>query len=208
MNGCAGKDFLMAIKVNNLNLAFGDKLVLDGFSMEFPESGVVALIGPSGCGKTSLLRVICGLQKPDSGTVEDAFNPSLMFQDDRLFPWLDARRNIAEVSDRQTAERLLSQLGLEDEITAKPDTLSGGMRRRVALARAIAYGGGALLLDEPFKGMDDGLKESVYKLIIAESKSRVVIVVTHDENEARALGADIVRFTGPPLQLVQYNINS
>lgn len=131
--------------VKHLSVAFGDKKVLDNFSLELPEGGIIALSGPSGCGKTTLMRVLAGLQKPDSGTVEgvDPEQTVILFQENRLLPWRSVRQQITDVlpwERRGEAEDWLALVELEGEGDSRPDQLSGGMQRRLALARAIALG--------------------------------------------------------------------
>ena len=123
------------IRIEDLSVAFGGKQVLDGFSLELPDTGVTALSGPSGCGKTTLLRVLSGLQRPESGRVLGLApeETALLFQENRLLPWRTVEQHIADVLPR--ARR-------------------GETGRWLALARALACGGGLYLLDEPFTGVD------------------------------------------------------
>ena len=145
------------IQISNLTLAYGDKLVLDRFSLTLPDTGVTVLSGPSGCGKTTLMRCIAGLERPQNGTVS-GIAPSetaFLFQEDRLFPWRTVEQHLTDVlpkSRRGEADRWLALAGLEAEKTALPAALSGGMKRRLALVRALALGGKLYLLDEPSPG--------------------------------------------------------
>ncbi len=123
------------IQISNLTLAYGDKLVLDRFSLTLPDTGVTVLSGPSGCGKTTLMRCIAGLERPQNGTVS-GIAPSetaFLFQEDRLFPWRTVEQHLTDVlpkSRRGEADRWLALAGLEAEKTALPAALSGGMKRR------------------------------------------------------------------------------
>lgn len=152
------------LEINDLSVSFGDKRVLAGFSMT-AGAGITALSGPSGCGKTTLLRVLAGLQKPDSGTVTgvSADNSVLLFQENRLLPRLNTRGQLAALlprSARAAAEEWLAFAELTGEGESPVEQLSGGMQRRLALARACAVAKAAsqgdiwLLLDEPFAGVD------------------------------------------------------
>ena len=147
------------IGLRDITVRFGDKLVLDRFSLDIPAQGLTALSGPSGCGKTTLLRVMAGLTAPGGGAVSgiDPGRTAFLFQEDRLLPWRTASQHIADVLPRPRrgeAARWLAFAELEGEGGAYPAALSGGMARRLALARCAALGGGLLLLDEPFAGGD------------------------------------------------------
>jgi len=177
------------IEFRNVSLRFGEKLVLRDFSANIPLSGVTAVRGPSGAGKTTLFRLLLGLQKPDAGTIRglERLRPAVVFQEDRLLPWASALENIALVSDESRAETALAAVGLAGSENLLPRELSGGMKRRVAVARALAYGGDILLLDEPFSGLDDEAKRVCAGAILAARLP--VLVITHDEGEAELLGA-------------------
>ncbi|MBQ9045646.1 MAG: ATP-binding cassette domain-containing protein [Oscillospiraceae bacterium] len=147
------------MKLTDLSFSYGEKTIFRDLTLSLPDAGVTALSGPSGCGKTTLLRLIAGLETPDSGTIEcpPPSEIALMFQEDRLIPRLAARRQIALVRPKgHPAEHWLEAVGLGAELDTAPESLSGGMRRRLALARCLAYGQDKrlLLLDEPFTGVD------------------------------------------------------
>ena len=173
------------IRINNISKAFGEKQVLRNVSADIPDTGIFAICAPSGSGKTTLLKILCSLDSPDSGTIEGIENKklSVVFQEDRLLPWCTALENVELVCDEKRAKELLKSVELEDDINKKPNELSGGMCRRVALARALAFNGDILLLDEPFKGLDKDLKERIFKLVADYAKNHTVILITHDEEE-------------------------
>jgi NitT/TauT family transport system ATP-binding protein len=169
--------------------------VLSGISLTLPENGAVALVGPSGSGKTTLLRVLAGLERPKDGQVEGLSGKrvTMVFQEDRLLPWYSAFENVLlalpdTMPDRErVARNWLSCMELADAADQLPAELSGGMCRRVALARALAYGGDILLLDEPFNGLDDALRSRVAAHI--KNAAPLIVLVTHDEAEAALFDA-------------------
>jgi ATPase subunit of ABC transporter with duplicated ATPase domains len=173
----------MSIELVKLNFAFDTLPVLEDFSLELPPAGLVCLAGPSGCGKTSLLFVLAGLRRPSSGLIHglELQRISLLFQEDRLLPWLTAAENVALVLPSGRAEEArpwLEMVELTAEAEQLPRDLSGGMRRRVALARALAYVGDILLLDEPTNGLDVNTLRALEDAI--DSFAGVSLVISHD----------------------------
>ena len=181
------------IVVDSLSFAYGDKQLFDGLSLSF--GGVSCITGLSGCGKTTLLRLLAGLEKPQSGTIAGvADRVSFMFQEDRLLPWSSARENVAaalSADEADNAESWLKKVELEDCLSSYPGNMSGGQTRRVALARALAYRGGVLILDEPFKGFDPELTRRMAGLILSQNVP--VIASVHSLEEIGLLGGDIIR---------------
>ena len=190
------------MRVVNLNKRYGDKVVFRDFSASFAQGKITAIMGPSGCGKTTLLRLLLGLEKPDSGEI---YLPSgkivAVFQEDRLSEPLSAVANIRLVCPAMThtvARDLLLALGFKEEDCGKPvSTLSGGMRRRVAIARALAPNPDAVILDEPFSALDAETKQTVMALLKQRLVGKTVLFVTHDEREAQSFADEIFFF---PLQ--------
>lgn len=194
------------IECKNLVLRYGEKTVLDRFSLTLPETGVVCLLGPSGCGKTTLLRVLAGLEQPESGEINglNGKRIGVLFQEDRLLEHLTARQNIALVlpdRDSPLPDRILEELGMAGEGDRYPADLSGGMRRRVAIGRALAYDGDLLLMDEPFQGLDLALKCRIIELIQARYKNRLIVMITHDPYEAARMADVAFQAEGLPLYL-------
>ncbi len=180
-----------AIRITNITKSFGRGFVLKDFS-ENLYPGVNCVLGPSGCGKTTLLRILAGFLKPDSGEITGVSGKSLsmVFQEDRLLPWLSAKENISIVSKSTDAEFLLDQLELLSAADKRVSQLSGGMKRRVAFLRALSVDFDILLMDEPFKGLDARIRQKAMDLLKRESRNRerVVVLVTHDPYEADYLG--------------------
>ncbi len=177
------------IRVEKIYKSYGEKQVLSNLSFFMEYGGVYRIIGGSGCGKTTLLRLICGLEKPDSGIITGAKREdiSYLFQEDRLLPWLSAVKNVEIASRdknrRALAEKLLSELGLDKEkdLRLLPSELSGGMSRRVAIARALIRDAKILILDEALRGLDDENRARCAEVIGRYSKGKTVIFVTHGD---------------------------
>lgn len=191
-------------KVENLTVQYGGTAVLENFSAEFPDGGVTAVSGRSGCGKTTLLAVLLGLLRPDGGTVSGFRQPSAVFQEDRLLPFLSAEKNIAVTAgctEAEAGEALLS-VGFDAADRGKRAfELSGGMARRVAIVRAMLAPGDAVLLDEPFKGLDERTRAQVVRFVCENRRGRTMVVVTHDTRDAEALhAAHTVQMGGQPAQ--------
>jgi len=185
-------------------------VVLHDFTLELPDSGIVAFMGPSGYGKTTLLRLLAGLIEPDSGQViADYKRLSYVFQEDRLLDGVTALGNILAVLDTKDeafAMKWLENMGLEDSANLLPRELSGGMRRRLAIARAMAFGGDFILLDEPFAGLDDVTRERIYPHIFETTIPRLTILVTHDRHEAEQIADRLIIMRGSPLTIAHDSI--
>lgn len=199
---------LEPLELAHLTKSYGPLTVLEDFSLSLPLEGTVALMGPSGCGKTTLLRLLAGLEQPDGGTIRlGGRKVSMVFQEDRLLPGLTAKGNVLAVlpageESSALADEVLRACGLSSAAHKLPEELSGGMRRRVAVARAIAYGGDILLLDEPFKGLDEETKREM-EAFVAANRPPLMLQVTHDREEARRMADTLLRLEGPPLQVVK-----
>ena len=191
------------IRAEKISKSFDGKKVLSDFTKTFPDSVIVCISGPSGCGKTTMLNILLGLIKQDSGKVilSKGLKLSAVFQEDRLFEEMTAAKNIEVVltgsKDEKKAQAVkwLKAVELGECADKKPKELSGGMRRRVAIARALAYDAGAVLMDEPFKGLDDELKMRIFETVKQQAESRLFIIVTHDKREAELLDAESMEMT-------------
>ena len=192
------------LELDRVTLSYGEKEVLRDFSLSLPLEGITALRGPSGCGKTTLLRCIAGLVRPQGGQITGVSprETAFLFQENRLFPWRTVGQHIADVLPRERrgeAARWLALAELEGEEAAYPASLSGGMGRRLALARCLALGGELYLLDEPFSGVDPERAERIMGRIRAMSTP--VLLVSH-EAAVLALCDRIVELDGPPLRMI------
>lgn len=177
----------MAVKILGVKKSYDGTAVLNIPALTLPDRGIFGICGPSGSGKTTLLRLIAGLEKPDCGEIKGISGKkiSCLFQEDRLLPHLTALQNVALVCDKSSALNMLARVGLEQHIDKYPAEMSGGMQRRVAFARAAAFGGDILLLDEPFEGLDADLRETIFSIIREESKKNLVVLVTHNLTPAQ-----------------------
>ncbi len=202
------------IYIKNIIKSYGDHPVLSDFSMEIPYGTSAVIMGPSGCGKTTLLRIMMGLEKPDGGSVEGMPKRySTVFQEDRLCMDFTAQENIAMVLPRrqngrkrkdgdadyrpyavEIAEKIhahMERVGLPGDSKLPVREYSGGMRRRVAIVRAVLADGDLLILDEPFQGLDPAARQQVMVYLKAEQRGRTLILVTHEKEEAQAMEAQI-----------------
>ena len=179
----------------NICHSYGDRQVLQGVSLSLEAGQRMALMGPSGCGKTTLLKIALGLLVPTAGTVENRFcRVAAVFQEPRLLPWRTALENVNLVlgdgkSSLPRAMAALEEMELKDAAQKYPRELSGGMQQRLAIARALAANPDLLILDEPFKGMDESLRMRVLQSV--SRTEAAVLLVTHEEWEAEALDCRI-----------------
>ena len=186
----------MNLVLEHISKAYGEKTVLKDFSHTFPVGKRTCIMGPSGCGKTTLLRIILGLETPDGGTMSGRpERVSAVFQENRLFEDFSALSNLAAVchhGDKQVMADHLTELGLGDSLHKPVRTLSGGMKRRVAIARAVLAPGDLVVLDEPFTGLDKDTKEEVLTYLKHHTLGRTLIIVTHDPAERDALADEVL----------------
>lgn len=187
----------MEIELRNVSKSYGEKQVLKDFSHTFPRGELTCIMGPSGCGKTTLLSLMLGLEAPDQGEILglEGLKKSAVFQEDRLCENAGAVSNIRLVNPALTkgeTEGMLRELGLSDSLRQPVRTLSGGMKRRVAILRALAADYDVLFCDEPFKGLDQDTKTLVMGYFLRKTQGKTVILVTHDKSEAQALGGGLL----------------
>ena len=176
------------ITLDSVSMAYGEKQIFSGLSLSFSGPGKYALLGPSGRGKTTLLRLIAGLETPQNGRIilPKDLRIAFCFQEDRLLPFKTVRENVAlACKSRETAQMWLERVGLGAEGDSYPASLSGGMKRRAALARALAFDAPVLLMDEPFRALDADTHAAMRTLILEAAKDKLLILVTHDETDAQ-----------------------
>ena len=196
------------IELKDVSVAFQGHSVLEHCSLLVPDGGHTAVMGPSGSGKTTLLRLIAGQLAPDQGSVTVSHGRiSYMYQEPRLLPWLTAEENVNLVlSDKpetmDTARQWLAAVGLADAMKKRPAELSGGMRQRVSLARALAYDGDLFLLDEPLSSLDEAMAAELLDLLKQYTQGKSMIFVTHSLEQAKILGGEIYRMNNKTLERI------
>lgn len=177
--------------LKNIYKSFGSIEVLKDFNLTIAEGEHIALMGKSGKGKTTILNIIMGFEKPDSGETDITKSISAVFQEDRLSEDFSAISNICLLKKKQkTAREILDKLGIESE--KRVNTMSGGQKRRVALARGLAKDAKLYIFDEALKGLDEKTKAIAMSVINEYTKGRSVLFVTHDINEAKEFADRIV----------------
>jgi len=205
----------MQLTIEDVNKSFGDKRVLNSINLQIKPHEILCVLGHSGCGKSTLLNLIAGFLQADSGslTVNDApiKGPSktrgVVFQDHALFPWYNVLTNIAfglevqgtpKAKAKEQAKEYLELVGLQEYAENYPDELSGGMKQRVGIARALASGPDILLMDEPFGALDILTRDTMRKelLRICQELRPMVVFVTHSISEAIHLGDRVVVMKG------------
>lgn len=184
------------LELKHISHSYGENRVLEDISLTVQPGQRTAIMGPSGCGKTTLLRIALGLLAPTRGTAENRFaKTAAVFQEPRLLPWRTAAENVNlvlkdDAATLPSAKARLAQLGLEEAADKYPRELSGGMQQRVALARAMAAEGDLLILDEPFKALDEALRA---RMIAQVGKTNAaILLVTHEEEEAQTLECEVI----------------
>lgn len=185
------------IELKNIEFSYGQQKILKDFSLSINDGQCVQLSGVSGSGKTSVARLILGLEKPQKGQIIAPPKISCVFQEDRLLENLDAQKNIRLVLSKDKyalADDLLKLFGLYEHRKKKVSQLSGGMKRRISLIRAITYGGDALILDEAFTGLDLENKRIAADVIKREflDKNKSILLISHVTEDGDLLNAKIV----------------
>lgn len=184
------------LMIKEITKSYGKQKVLENISFNLNESERICIYGKSGIGKTTLLRIIAGLEKADSGKITFVGKVSMVFQEDRLLENTDVYTNLYCVLgsrfDKAEADMHLKEVGLEGAGNKIVSELSGGMKRRVAIVRCMMKSSEIILLDEPFKGLDTILKDNIIRYVVKYLNGRAVIMVTHDISEAEKIQAEII----------------
>ncbi len=193
----------MGLKISVKDKSFDKKTIFKDLELELPDIGLYSIVGKSGVGKTTLLRMISGLDKKFKGEIigGGAENTAYVFQEYRLFPQLTALDNVLlanfdkpSETKRENAIKILERLRLTgDDLKLFPAELSGGMKQRVSLARALIKNAPILLLDEPTKELDPELCAVLYEIIKEESQRRLVIMISHSEHDIKILNPSIIK---------------
>jgi len=199
------------LRLVDASLSFGSIAVFHNLSLAVSRGEFVAVVGPSGCGKTTLLNLFSGFLKPLSGSVECAGRLRMVYQNDSLFPWQTAAENISlglrhlkpQAEQARQLKEMLRLIVLEEFADHYPHQLSGGMRQRVELARALAGDTDILLLDEPFSSLDYltrlRMRHELSRML--EQPPRTVVLVTHDIEEAAQLADRIIVLSERPARI-------
>ncbi|HAG08987.1 MAG TPA: ABC transporter ATP-binding protein [Desulfotomaculum sp.] len=200
----------MLIRFEHVYKTLGKTKVLQDFSFSAEKSKIICLIGPSGCGKTTILQLLAGLEQVDAGRITgtEGLSISYVFQEPRLLPWKTVADNIAFVlrevvsPDRQQEliRKYLTMMGLYDYWNNYPKALSGGMKQRLALCRALAFPHDLLLLDEPFLSLDIPLRLNLVRQVAGmwRNNPRTIVFVTHEIMDALLLGHRILVLSARP----------
>lgn len=187
----------MDIIISKLTKSFGQNKAIDKFDAVIKQGERTFIMGPSGCGKTTLINIMMGLTPYDSGTIKGIPElKSVVFQEDRVCESFNAVLNVRLVCNKEMKnEEIISHLeriGLKDHISKPVIELSGGMRRRVAIVRAILAKSEILFLDEPFKGLDSKTKQNVMQYLKENTENKTTVIVTHDIEDVKKLGGDVI----------------
>lgn len=189
------------LKMTNVTFAYEKQSIFENLSLELKKGEILAIMGPSGYGKTTLLGLASGLLKPQKGEILNSFKKiAYVFQEPRLFPWLTVKENLLAVMDKteenaeKTVNDCLALVGLADAADKYPDELSGGMKSRASLARALSYGGDLFLLDEPFAALDEDLRRDLAIKIkdYLRARGSSAILVTHNREDAEMIADRIL----------------
>jgi NitT/TauT family transport system ATP-binding protein len=195
-----------SLTINHLSKSYGALPVLDDWQLTIQAGERLVLLGPSGAGKTTFLRIIAGLETPTRGSIECHHHVTgFVFQEPRLIPWRNVKDNLLFVNQDGPYQEILKGLGLSDFEAYLPSQLSGGMRQRVNLARALICTPDLLMLDEAFYSLDWGVKIKIVQDLtrLWQTKRFTLIAVTHDPKEALLLADRIILLSARPARILR-----
>ncbi len=190
------------IKLNNISFSYGNEKIIQNLDITLDKGRIYCIMGASGIGKTTLLKLISGLEKCRKGSVEGAedMKKSFIFQENRLLPQMSVYDNIRFVTNNEEKiNTALKKTGLYDDKDKKIKALSGGMERRVAIARASAFDGDIFFIDEPLYGLDVKTSENILRLIKETVKDKTAFIITHSPEEAFYLADEIIFLHNKPI---------
>lgn len=182
----------------NITKEYEGKKIISDYNFCIKEGAITCIMGPSGSGKTTLLKMLMGLVKPDSGTITGINDRriAVVFQEDRLIEHSSVLKNIKLVTENKLSLRdiktALKRVSLENKEKVRVSKLSGGMKRRVVILRALLADSDTVYMDEPLKGLDQDLKDQMIAYIKEMTKTKTLVIVTHDPLEAEAFGAEVL----------------
>ena len=194
----------MNLEIKNITMTYPGITIFKDLDFKLEQGEITCLLGPSGCGKTTLLNLLAGTVKPQSGTIspDTTGKVAFLFQESRLLPWMNVLDNVTYLMDQHVHSNkrkaqgleLIKKVGLSGFEYSYPDELSGGMERRVSLARALGKNASLFLMDEPFSSLDNNLKDRMTELMkeLFRKEKRTVLHVTHDTLTAKEIGDRIV----------------
>lgn len=195
------------IEIKNICHKFGELSIIDNINFFIKDQEIVAILGPSGCGKSTLLRILSGLEDSTSGTITGIKGKiAFTFQDDRLLAWRNVWDNIKVVKDKENKEKirtLIKDVGLEGFESYKPAQLSGGMKKRLGVARTFYYEGDLILMDEPFSGLDYYMRQDMSEMLLRvwNKNRQSILFVTHEIDEALKIADRILILSKRPTSI-------
>ena len=184
------------MKISNLTKSYENHVVLNKLTLNLEKGHIYAIMGASGCGKTTLLHILLGILEPDSGSIEKGGekNFSVVFQENRLFDFLTAGENVAAIQKKplkpEEINQVLTEILPKASLEQKVEEFSGGMKRRVAIGRAMLAESDVIVMDEPLTGLDEGTRDQVIAFILKYRRGRTLIFSTHQEKEVELFGAE------------------
>ena len=190
------------IEVNNISFSFGNDKIISDLSIHLEEGKTYCIMGKSGIGKTTLMKLLAGLLKAESGKITgtEKLKKSFIFQENRLLPWLSVYENIKYITDdEEKITKALRDTSLLDEKDKSADELSGGMARRLAIARATAFDGDVFFIDEPLYGLDIKTSQGILELIKKTVENKTSFIITHSPEEAFFLADEIIFLNNKPV---------